>query len=31
MYTHGITFGGHPVQCAIALKTIEIMKREQIV
>ena len=31
MYTHGITFGGHPVQCAIALKNIEIMKREKIV
>ena len=31
MYTHGITFGGHPVQCAIALKNIEIMKREQVV
>jgi adenosylmethionine-8-amino-7-oxononanoate aminotransferase len=31
MYSHGITFGGHPVQCAIALKNIEIMKREQIV
>jgi adenosylmethionine-8-amino-7-oxononanoate aminotransferase len=31
MYTHGITFGGHPVMCAIALKNIEIMKREQIV
>jgi adenosylmethionine-8-amino-7-oxononanoate aminotransferase len=31
MYTHGITFGGHPVQCAIALKNIEIMKREHIV
>src|SRR6266496_2573340 len=31
MYTHGITFGGHPVQCAIALKNIEIMKRERIV
>ena len=30
MYTHGITFGGHPVQCAIALKNIEIMKRERI-
>jgi adenosylmethionine-8-amino-7-oxononanoate aminotransferase len=30
-YTHGITFGGHPVQCAIALKNIEIMKREHIV
>src|SRR4051794_15627801 len=31
MYTHGITFGGHPVQAAVALKNIEIMKREQIV
>jgi adenosylmethionine-8-amino-7-oxononanoate aminotransferase len=31
MYTHGITFGGHPVQCAIALKNIEIMKRERVV
>jgi adenosylmethionine-8-amino-7-oxononanoate aminotransferase len=31
MWTHGITFGGHPVMCAIALKNIEIMKRERIV
>jgi adenosylmethionine-8-amino-7-oxononanoate aminotransferase len=31
MYTHGITFGGHPVMCAIALKNIEIMRRERIV
>jgi adenosylmethionine-8-amino-7-oxononanoate aminotransferase len=31
MYTHGITFGGHPVQAAIALKNLEIMKREKIV
>jgi adenosylmethionine-8-amino-7-oxononanoate aminotransferase len=31
MYAHGITFGGHPVQCAIALKNLEIMKREHIV
>jgi adenosylmethionine-8-amino-7-oxononanoate aminotransferase len=30
-YTHGITFGGHPVQCAVALKNIEIMKRERVV
>ena len=30
MYSHGITFGGHPVQAAIALKNIEIMKREGI-
>ncbi|MGZ4301286.1 MAG: aminotransferase class III-fold pyridoxal phosphate-dependent enzyme [Gaiellaceae bacterium] len=31
MYSHGITFGGHPVMSAIALKNIEIMKRERIV
>ena len=31
MYSHGITFGGHPVQAAVALKNIEIMKRDQIV
>ncbi len=31
MYAHGVTFGGHPVMCAIALKNIEIMKREGIV
>ncbi len=31
MYTHGITFGGHPVQAAIALKNLEIMRRERIV
>jgi adenosylmethionine-8-amino-7-oxononanoate aminotransferase len=31
MFAHGITFGGHPVQAAIALKNIEIMKRERIV
>ena len=31
MYSHGITFGGHPVMCAIALKNIEIMKRERVV
>jgi adenosylmethionine-8-amino-7-oxononanoate aminotransferase len=31
MYAHGITFGGHPVGCAIALKNLEIMQREQIV
>jgi adenosylmethionine-8-amino-7-oxononanoate aminotransferase len=30
MYAHGITFGGHPVMCAIALKNVEIMKRERI-
>ncbi|HKG43203.1 MAG TPA: aspartate aminotransferase family protein [Gaiellaceae bacterium] len=31
MYAHGITFGGHPVQAAIALKNLEIMQREKIV
>ncbi len=31
MFTHGITFGGHPVQCAVALKNLEIMRRERIV
>jgi len=31
MYLHGMTFGGHPVQAAIALKNIEIMRREGIV
>ncbi len=30
-FAHGMTFGGHPVMCAIALKNIEIMKRERIV
>jgi adenosylmethionine-8-amino-7-oxononanoate aminotransferase len=31
MYAHGITFGGHPVASAVALKNIEIIKRDQIV
>jgi adenosylmethionine-8-amino-7-oxononanoate aminotransferase len=31
MYSHGITFGGHPVQAAVALKNIEIMRRERII
>jgi adenosylmethionine-8-amino-7-oxononanoate aminotransferase len=30
-YMHGITFGGHPVQAAIALKNLEIMRRERVV
>jgi len=30
MYAHGITFGGHPVQAAVALKNLEIMKRERV-
>jgi adenosylmethionine-8-amino-7-oxononanoate aminotransferase len=31
MFLHGVTFGGHPVQSAIALANLEIMKRERIV
>jgi len=31
MYAHGITFGGHPVSCAVALKNLEIMERDRIV
>ncbi len=31
MFMHGMTFGGHPVQAAVALKNIEIMRRERIV
>jgi adenosylmethionine-8-amino-7-oxononanoate aminotransferase len=31
MFAHGITFGGHPVGCAVALKNIEIMERDGIV
>jgi adenosylmethionine-8-amino-7-oxononanoate aminotransferase len=31
MFSHGITFGAHPVGCAVALKNIEIMKRDGIV
>jgi adenosylmethionine-8-amino-7-oxononanoate aminotransferase len=30
-FTHGITFGGHPVSCAIALANIAIMEREDLV
>jgi adenosylmethionine-8-amino-7-oxononanoate aminotransferase len=29
MFMHGLTFGGHPVGSAIALKNLEIMEREQ--
>jgi adenosylmethionine-8-amino-7-oxononanoate aminotransferase len=29
-FTHGITFGGHPVSSAIALKNIEIFEREDL-
>jgi adenosylmethionine-8-amino-7-oxononanoate aminotransferase len=27
-YLHGLTFGGHPVSCAVALKSIEIIERD---
>lgn len=30
MYAHGVTFGGHPVQCAVALKNLEIMARDSV-
>jgi adenosylmethionine-8-amino-7-oxononanoate aminotransferase len=30
-FMHGITFGGHPVAAAVALKNIEIMERERLV
>jgi adenosylmethionine-8-amino-7-oxononanoate aminotransferase len=30
-FMHGVTFGGHPVMAAIALKNIEIMRRDGIV
>jgi adenosylmethionine-8-amino-7-oxononanoate aminotransferase len=31
VFTHGFTYGGHPVSCAVALKTIEIMRRERVI
>jgi adenosylmethionine-8-amino-7-oxononanoate aminotransferase len=31
MFAHGITFGGHPVQAAVALKNLEIIQREQLI
>ena len=30
-FNHGYTFSGHPVACAVALKNIEIMQRENLV
>jgi adenosylmethionine-8-amino-7-oxononanoate aminotransferase len=30
MFTHGITYGGHPVACAVALKNLEVMEREDV-
>ncbi len=31
MFVHGITFGGHPLSCAVALANIEVLEREDIV
>jgi adenosylmethionine-8-amino-7-oxononanoate aminotransferase len=31
MFNHGLTFGGHPVQAAIALANLAIMRRERLV
>jgi len=31
MYNHGITYGGHPVACAVALKNLEVMEREDVI
>ena len=30
VFGHGYTWGGHPVACAVALKTLEIYKRDNI-
>jgi adenosylmethionine-8-amino-7-oxononanoate aminotransferase len=31
MFAHGITFGGHPVSCAVALANLELFAREDLV
>jgi adenosylmethionine-8-amino-7-oxononanoate aminotransferase len=31
MFVHGITFGGHPVAAAVALKNLEVMEREGLI
>jgi adenosylmethionine-8-amino-7-oxononanoate aminotransferase len=31
LFAHGMTFGGHPVNCAIALKNLEIIEREGLI
>ncbi len=31
MFTHGITFGGHPVSCAIALANLAIFERDNLI
>jgi len=30
-FTHGLTFGGHPVSCAVALANLDVFEREDIV
>jgi adenosylmethionine-8-amino-7-oxononanoate aminotransferase len=30
-FTHGITFGGHPLSCAIALANLDVFEREDLV
>jgi adenosylmethionine-8-amino-7-oxononanoate aminotransferase len=30
MFNHGITYGGHPVATAVALKNLEVMEREDV-
>ncbi len=31
MFAHGITFGGHPVSCAVALANLDVFAREDLV
>jgi adenosylmethionine-8-amino-7-oxononanoate aminotransferase len=31
MFNHGITYGGHPVACAVGLKNLEVMEREDVI
>ena len=31
VFLHGLTFGGHPVSCAVALANIDIMEREDLI
>jgi adenosylmethionine-8-amino-7-oxononanoate aminotransferase len=31
MFTHGITFGGHPLSCAIALANLDVFERDDLV
>lgn len=31
MFTHGITFGGHPVSCAVAMANLDILESEKVI